>query len=211
MLNIPFRFLFCALASLTMFLPEGKAAVVLNLDLSNAPSFNAAAHPANAVFIVILPANERVDRLEFDIRGISNRNSGENIALLGESWASEARIRLTSSDDSLIVEYRPYSSPAYDFSSTSDPADLRGYYEGSHGLPWTVPAGGGSLRVELYESLDDNPERVDGFYAAGSALRIIVAGLVIPEPGVIPLLLPALLLASRRTRGGARLSKRAPQ
>ena len=59
-----------------MFLPEGKAAVVLSLDLSNAPSFNAAAHPANAVFIVNLPVNERVDRLEFAIRGISNRNSG---------------------------------------------------------------------------------------------------------------------------------------
>lgn len=211
MLNIPFPFISAAFVCLTFIPPEAGAVIVIGLDLGNAPSFNAAAHPANTVFIVNLPANERVDRLEFDISGISNPNTAEDIALLGGSWVSEARIRLTSSDETVLVDYRPYSSPAYNFSTTSDPADLPGNYEAGFGLPWTVPAGGGTLRVELYESLDDNPAKADGYYAPGSALRIMVAGLVIPEPGVIPLLLPALIMALRRTRGCARLPERGRQ
>lgn len=135
-------------------------------DISDVWSVNSKGHPANETIELGFAADEIVSSISFNLTGIINPS---NVGSLGGSWASDALIRVYSSDGKVDFTWHPW--PSANLPGATSPASAA--FSGTGGLPWTVPHGGADLTIEFYESYDDDPNKVDGILMAGSTMTLI--------------------------------------
>lgn len=171
------------------------------ITLDDIPSVNELSDPANHLIIFDFDPGLVIVEIEFDIRGLLNDHGAGSHS---SSYASDARIRVSSSDNLVLFDYQPYSADGFAHPTALEPADLAGHYRDVFGLPWTVPASGGTLTFEFYEIFDDDSSHADGLYANQSYIRIVV----IPEPAMLSLLTfsGAAFLTGHRSRSSKKFS-----
>ncbi len=166
-------------------IPEAATAgslATLVIDLSGIESWDWFNDPDNYTAMYGLDPNTHIVGVGWDL----------TIQTSGPSWMSEVTIDISNSNGSGGVSLNPGWSAAYNGTASFDSGGIISIFGNGDFL--LNPDG--ILRMQVYESLDDNDDAVDATFLAGSSL--MVQYVVIPTPGTLSVLGLGLLSIRRR-------------
>jgi hypothetical protein len=144
---------------------QNLGSTTLNLDISGNDSWDALNDASNTVLTVPLGAGASMTGIGWDV----------NIATVGGSWLSEARLYFDGSDQDLMGLFLApgvaVGAPGAQNFNSGGIIDLT-----DNAIPDIPILGDGTLYIQLFESFDDVSDSIDANWTAGSTLDIVYEG-----------------------------------